>query len=274
MDLGYHVFVLSTQSPNIEKTRPILYATVLVLLAADVRAELRRHSHPRPGAQEAARARLTQYRLCRTPFSRKSRCADAARPPARPAAQPLIEIENLSLYYGAARALKDVTLTIRERVVTAFIGPSGCGKSTLLRCLNRMNDLIDSVRIEGSVRIGGHDIYRAGRGRHRVAQARGHGVPEIEPVPEIDLRQRRLRSAPARNEEPDGTGRGGGAKPAQRRVVGRGQGPAALRARSGCPAGSSSGSASRAPSPSSRRSSSWTSRPPRSIPSPPRASRT
>jgi len=71
----------------------------------------------------------------------------------------LIEISNLSLFYGKSRALKDVSLKIRERVVTAFIGPSGCGKSTLLRCLNRMNDLIDGMRIEGSAKIGGHDIY-------------------------------------------------------------------------------------------------------------------
>jgi phosphate transport system ATP-binding protein len=71
----------------------------------------------------------------------------------------LIEISGLSLFYGPAKALKSISLSIRERVVTAFIGPSGCGKSTLLRCLNRMNDLIDGVRIEGSVKIGGHDIY-------------------------------------------------------------------------------------------------------------------
>jgi len=75
------------------------------------------------------------------------------------ATAPLIEIENLSLYYGRAQALKNITMTIRERVVTAFIGPSGCGKSTLLRCLNRMNDLIPGVRIEGTIKIGGHDIY-------------------------------------------------------------------------------------------------------------------
>ena len=71
----------------------------------------------------------------------------------------LIAIAGISLYYGKTRALKEVTLNIRERVVTAFIGPSGCGKSTLLRCLNRMNDLIDGVRIQGSLKIGGHDIY-------------------------------------------------------------------------------------------------------------------
>ena len=74
-------------------------------------------------------------------------------------AAPFIEIANLSLYYGASKALKNISLNLEEKVVTAFIGPSGCGKSTLLRCLNRMNDLIDGVRIEGSMKIGGHDIY-------------------------------------------------------------------------------------------------------------------
>ncbi len=77
------------------------------------------------------------------------------------AADGLIEVSQLSLYYGPSRALKDISLSIRERVVTALIGPSGCGKSTLLRCFNRMNDLIDGVRIEGSVQIGGHDINAA-----------------------------------------------------------------------------------------------------------------
>jgi len=75
------------------------------------------------------------------------------------AAASLIQIEGLSLYYGPSKALKNISLTLGERVVTAFIGPSGCGKSTLLRCLNRMNDLIDNVRIDGSCKIGGHDIY-------------------------------------------------------------------------------------------------------------------
>jgi phosphate transport system ATP-binding protein len=71
----------------------------------------------------------------------------------------LIEIANLSLFYGHSKALKGINLALREKIVTAFIGPSGCGKSTLLRCLNRMNDLIDGVHIEGAIRIGGHDIY-------------------------------------------------------------------------------------------------------------------
>ena len=71
---------------------------------------------------------------------------------------PLIEVQDLSLFYGANKALKNISLNIREKLVTAFIGPSGCGKSTFLRCFNRMNDLIDSVRIEGSIKIAGQDI--------------------------------------------------------------------------------------------------------------------
>jgi phosphate transport system ATP-binding protein len=72
---------------------------------------------------------------------------------------PMVEIERLSLWYGTKLGLKDVTMSVPKHRVTAYIGPSGCGKSTLLRCLNRMNDLVDGVRIEGAVRIGGVDIY-------------------------------------------------------------------------------------------------------------------
>jgi len=71
----------------------------------------------------------------------------------------LIVTEKLDLFYGPAQALKNISMSIRERMVTAFIGPSGCGKSTLLRCFNRMNDLIDHVRINGTVKIGGQNIH-------------------------------------------------------------------------------------------------------------------
>ncbi|MCC3375869.1 phosphate ABC transporter ATP-binding protein PstB [Cohnella sp. REN36] len=71
----------------------------------------------------------------------------------------IIEIERLQLYYSAFHALKNVNLSIPENRVTAFIGPSGCGKSTLLRTLNRMNDTIPGVRIEGEVTIQGRNIY-------------------------------------------------------------------------------------------------------------------
>lgn len=67
--------------------------------------------------------------------------------------------ENMFLYYGTKLALKDVSIKIPEKKVTAFIGPSGCGKSTFLRSLNRMNDLIDGVKIEGNILVDGINIY-------------------------------------------------------------------------------------------------------------------
>ena len=79
--------------------------------------------------------------------------------------------------------------------VTALIGPSGCGKSTFLRCLNRMNDTIDGCRVEGEIRLDGDDIYDARHRRGAAARPRRHGVPEAQPVPEVDLRERRLRPA-------------------------------------------------------------------------------
>ena len=67
--------------------------------------------------------------------------------------------QNLNLYYGQNHALRDVSMQIKENAITAFIGPSGCGKSTFLKTLNRMNDLVEGVRIEGTVSIDGEDIY-------------------------------------------------------------------------------------------------------------------
>ncbi len=71
-----------------------------------------------------------------------------------------IEVEKLNLFYGDKQALYDIDLQIPEKKVTAFIGPSGCGKSTLLRCFNRMNDLVDIARIQGEIRMNGHNIYQ------------------------------------------------------------------------------------------------------------------
>ncbi len=70
-----------------------------------------------------------------------------------------ISVKNLNLHYGENHALKDVSMEIKDHAITAFIGPSGCGKSTFLKCLNRMNDLVDNVRIEGQVLLDGEDIY-------------------------------------------------------------------------------------------------------------------
>ena len=71
----------------------------------------------------------------------------------------IIETKDLDLYYGATQALKKINLAVEEKNITALIGPSGCGKSTFLRTLNRMNDLIPSVRIEGQVLYNGEDIF-------------------------------------------------------------------------------------------------------------------
>lgn len=72
------------------------------------------------------------------------------------------QIQNMDFYYGAKQALFNVNLTIPEHQVTAFIGPSGCGKSTLLRCLNRLNDLVEGSRVEGTILLDGHNMYGEG----------------------------------------------------------------------------------------------------------------
>jgi phosphate transport system ATP-binding protein len=77
-------------------------------------------------------------------------------------AKPLLHIEDVSLFYGPKQALFNIDLEVREHSVMSLIGPSGCGKSTLLRCINRMNDLIGNVRIQGSVKVGEDDIYAPG----------------------------------------------------------------------------------------------------------------
>jgi phosphate transport system ATP-binding protein len=73
-----------------------------------------------------------------------------------------VEVKNLDFYYGDALALEKISMNIPSNQVTALIGPSGCGKSTFLRTLNRMNDLIDDVRVEGEIIIDGKDIYKSG----------------------------------------------------------------------------------------------------------------
>ncbi len=93
-------------------------------------------------------------------------CEDASGgdgdPFLRDKSSPVIETRNLSLWFGDAHILKEIDIAVRRNRVTALIGPSGCGKSTLLRCFNRMNDLIDRVRIAGDVTYDGKNIYIPG----------------------------------------------------------------------------------------------------------------
>ena len=73
--------------------------------------------------------------------------------------ESIVNCKNVSVYYGQKKAINNINIDIDRRSITAFIGPSGCGKSTFLRTINRMNDTIDSCRIEGSVIVDGKDIY-------------------------------------------------------------------------------------------------------------------
>jgi phosphate transport system ATP-binding protein len=96
---------------------------------------------------------------------------------------PMVEIEKLSLWYGPKQALTDVTMSMPKHRITAYIGPSGCGKSTLLRCLNRMNDLVDGVRITGSIRIGGTDVYGPGQDVTELRKRVGMVFQKSNPFP-------------------------------------------------------------------------------------------
>ena len=92
-----------------------------------------------------------------------------------------LDIRNFNLWYGEKQALFDNTLPIQKGMVTALIGPSGCGKSTLLRCLNRMNDLVDDLRIDGQIMAGDFDIY--GKGVDVIALRKRMGMVFQKPNP-------------------------------------------------------------------------------------------
>ena len=94
-----------------------------------------------------------------------------------------IQVRDLNLYYGQNHALHGVNMDIKENSVTALIGPSGCGKSTFLKCINRMNDLVDNVRIEGSIEIDGENICTISR-YNRTSQKGRHGFPAAKSVPD------------------------------------------------------------------------------------------
>ncbi|HQQ76562.1 MAG TPA: phosphate ABC transporter ATP-binding protein PstB [Thermoanaerobaculia bacterium] len=95
----------------------------------------------------------------------------------------VITCRNVNLFYGEKQALFDITIGCKKNAVTAFIGPSGCGKSTLLRCLNRMNDLIDGVKITGTIAIHGEDIYKRGTDVTAIRKRFGMVFQKSNPFP-------------------------------------------------------------------------------------------
>ena len=94
-----------------------------------------------------------------------------------------ISVRDLNLYYGENHALKNVSMDIRANAITAFIGPSGCGKSTFLKTLNRMNDLVENVRIEGKVLLDNQDIYAKGVDKTILRKRVGMVFQEPNPFP-------------------------------------------------------------------------------------------
>jgi phosphate transport system ATP-binding protein len=98
-----------------------------------------------------------------------------------------IETVGLSCYYGSAKAVEDVSITIEPKSVTAFIGPSGCGKSTFLRSLNRMHEVIPRARIEGKVMLDDEDIYAAGIDASAVRRTIGMVFQKPNPFPTMSI---------------------------------------------------------------------------------------
>src|SRR3712207_3409152 len=86
---------------------------------------------------------------------------DTPAPVPSPAVEPIFDVRDVAVFYGPHKAVADITLALRRNEITALIGPSGCGKSTFIRCLNRMNDLIASARVQGQVVYHEHDLYDA-----------------------------------------------------------------------------------------------------------------
>ena len=99
-----------------------------------------------------------------------------------------LRVEGLSVYYGKTRAVKDVTMAIRTRRVTAIIGPSGCGKSTFIRCLNRMHEVTPGARVEGKVLLDDQDLYGPGVDPVDVRRRVGMVFQKPNPFPNMSIR--------------------------------------------------------------------------------------
>ena len=133
---------------------------------------------------------------------------------------PVISAKNLNLWYGDFKALKSISLDVGEREITALIGPSGCGKSTFLKTLNRMNDLVPGIRIEGDVTLRGEDIFGPNMVLTTLRRRVGMVFQKANPFP-MSIYDNitygpKLHGVRKKDR---------GEQPAGRRSVGRGEGP-------------------------------------------------
>ena len=135
----------------------------------------------------------------------------------------VFDVQDVSVYYGDFRAVRDVTLPIYRNEITAPIGPSAAGRPPSSGAWNRMNDLIEGARVEGDPVPRREPVRPEGGSRRGPAPDR-HGVPEAEPVPQVHLRQHRVRPEDRRLQGQPGRPRGG--VPPPRRALGRGEGQA------------------------------------------------
>jgi phosphate transport system ATP-binding protein len=117
-----------------------------------------------------------------TPLPKPAALEDA-HPAAETTGTPVFHTDGISIYYGLFRAVTDVSLTVYENEITAFIGPSGCGKTTVLRTLNRMNDLVAGARVDGDVRYRGASLYAKGVSPTAVRRRIGMVFQKPNPFP-------------------------------------------------------------------------------------------
>jgi len=120
-----------------------------------------------------------------------------------------VQIRDLNVYYGEERALEDVDMDILRNEVTALIGPSGCGKSTLLRSINRMNDLIDGCRVEGTIKVEGKDVYDKDLQISRLRQRVGQVFQKPNPFPKSIYDNIAFGPRAYRHQQSNGHGGGG-----------------------------------------------------------------
>jgi phosphate transport system ATP-binding protein len=119
----------------------------------------------------------------RTAAPSPDRSTDGALEPAAVSAPPVIRLKDVSFFYGAFRAVKNVSIDVPTNQITALIGPSGCGKSTLLRTVNRMNDLIPGTRLEGAIEYHGQNLYGSGVDPVEVRRRIGMVFQKANPFP-------------------------------------------------------------------------------------------